>query len=302
MTQMRMYVIGAGGMLGAFLVPYFESKDHEVMATDIDVNEQWLSRTDVRDFHAMHWDVSNFNPHVIINLAALTDLEYCDTHAGETIDTNCGGSANCAALAAKFDIPYVYISTAGIFDGKKEQYVDWDTPNPLCMYAKSKYWGELIAAAYDKGIVLRCGWQIGSCAKDKKFVNKIWKQIKAGVTELNVVTDKLGTPTYVKDFTLQIEKLLEGKHYGVFNAVCKGNASRYDVAVEIVKLLGLQDKVKVNAVGSDFWAKEYFAPRPASEKLITKRLDLNHLNVMRPWQEALAEYVNENPEYFKIGD
>ena len=297
---MRMYVIGAGGMLGAFLVPHFESRGHDVMATDIDVNEQWLKRTDVRDFHAMHWDISNFNPDAIINLAALTDLEYCDTHAGDTLDTNCGGSANCAALASKFDIPYVYISTAGIFDGKQERYVDWDTPNPLCMYAKSKYWGELIAGAYDKGITLRCGWQMGSCAKDKKFIGKIMKQLKAGAKELNVVTDKLGTPTYVKDFTLQIEKLLEGQHYGVWNAVCKGEASRHDVAVELVSLLGLQDKVKINIVDSSFWAKEYFAPRPASEKLITKRLDLDHINVMRPWQDALAEYVQENPEYFKL--
>jgi dTDP-4-dehydrorhamnose reductase len=297
---MRMYVVGAGGMLGAFLVPYFESKGHDVMATDIDVNEQWLSRTDVRDLHAMHWDISNFNPGVIINLAAMTDLEVCESHAGDALHTNAGGSANCAVLAAKFDIPYVYISTAGIFDGKQEDYSDLGIPHPLCIYAKGKYWGEMIAQTYEKHIVLRCGWQMGSCAKDKKFIGKVMKQLKAGATELNVVQDKLGTPTYVKDFTLQIEKLLETESYGVYNAVCKGSASRYDVAVELVKLLGLQEKIKVNIVDSTFWNKEYWVERPASEKLITSKLDKMRFNVMRPWQEALAEYVSENPEYFKV--
>jgi dTDP-4-dehydrorhamnose reductase len=297
---MNIYVIGAGGMLGAFLVPYFESKGHIVLAEDMYNTAEWVEIGDVRDYHRMHYVLSEFHPQVIINLAALTDLEYCETHAGDTIDTNTGGSANCAALASKFNIPYVYISTAGIFDGKQDHYVDWDTPNPLCVYAKTKYWGELIASAYDKGITLRCGWQMGSCKKDKKFIGKIMKQLKAGATELNVVTDKLGTPTYVKDFTLQIEKLLEGHHYGVWNAVCRGEASRYDVAVELLRLLGLQNKVKVNIVDSSFWAKEYFAPRPSSEKLVTKRLDLDHLNIMRPWQECLAEYVKENPGFFFV--
>ena len=288
-------------MLGAFLVPYFESKGHRVLATDIDVNESWLLHQDVRNYHRMHYTCSEFQPDVIINLAAMTDLEICETYAEDAISTNAGGSQNCTALAAKFGIPYVYISTAGIFDGKQEYYTDTDKPNPLCIYAKSKYWGELAALTYDKSIVLRCGWQCGSGPKDKKFVNKIWKQIKSGATELNVVEDRLGTPTYVKDFTLQIEKLLEGDHYGVWNAVCKGDASRYGVAVELIRLLGLQDEIKINIVDSSFFSKEYFAPRPASEKLITFKLDMYGLNVMRPWQECLKEYITETyKDYFTL--
>ena len=306
---MKMFVIGAGGMLGAALVPYFESKGHRVYAADIDLNADWLQPCDVRNYHDMHFDMHTFRPDVVINLAALTDLEQCETYAGDAIDTNAGGSANCAALAKKFDSTYVYISTAGIFDGTQDFYSDEDKPNPLCVYGQSKYWGELIAQTVPKHHVLRCGWQMGgaeaekgaSVSKDKKFIGKVMKQLKAGATELNVVTDKQGTPTYTKDFTKQIEKLMSEKTYGVYNAVCKGNASRYDVAVELVRLLGLQDKVKVNVVDSSFWAKEYYAIRPASEKLLTTKLDAEGLNVMRPWQECLQEYVVENPEYFKVG-
>jgi dTDP-4-dehydrorhamnose reductase len=311
MTQKEhILVFGAGGMLGHALVPYFESKGHRVLATDLVANhtrgiadpflEKWLEYCDVRDFHAMHYFCSEFHPTIIFNLAAMTDLEECESYTKQAIDTNTGGSANCAALAMKFDIPYVYISTAGIFSGRQEYYCDWDQPEPLCVYAKTKYWGELIAQTVPKHHVLRCGWQMGSGPHDKKLINKLWKQIKSGTTELNLVTDKQGTPTYVKDFSMQIEKLMETKSYGIFNSVCKGEASRYDVAVEFVRLLGLQDKIKINVVPSEFFAKEYFAPRPASEKLLTKRLDAQGLNVMRPWQEALAEYVTEYADYFKL--
>jgi dTDP-4-dehydrorhamnose reductase len=297
---MRIYVIGCAGMLGTYLYKHF-SEFHDVMAADIDCNEPWVRCTDVRSYHAMHFDLSEFHPQVIMNLAAMTDLEHCENRVDDAISTNTFGSANCAALAAKFDIPYVYISTAGIFDGKQEYYDDWSMPNPLCVYAKSKYWGELIAQSVDRHIVLRCGWQCGSGPKDKKFVNKVWKQIKAGATELNVVDDKLGTPTYVKDFTRQIEKLLFEKAYGTYNAVCKGSASRYDVAVEMLHILGLQDRVKINIVPSDFFNGEYFAPRPASEKLLTTKLDRLGLNVMRPWQECLREYLTEEyKEYFSL--
>jgi dTDP-4-dehydrorhamnose reductase len=301
-TQVKIYAIGAAGMLGAALVPYFESKGHDVMATDIDVNEPWIEYCDVASYHDMHQDMSYFKPTHVLNLAAKTDLEYCETHYGDAISTNAGGSANCVALAKKFNAVYVYISTAGIFDGTKEYYSDEDKPNPLCAYGQTKYWGELIAQAAPKHIVLRCGWQMGGAAsgKDKKFVSKIMKQLKAGATELNVVTDKQGTPTYTKDFTKQIEKLVETQSYGVWNAVCQGDASRYDVAVELVHLLWLQDKVRINVVDSSFFKDEYFAERPASEKMLTTKLDNAGLNVMRHWKECLREYVAENPEYFKV--
>ena len=293
---MKILVLGCGGMLGDYVYKHFTAEGYNVLATDIALTSPWVEELDVRDYHAMHYVASEFQPNIIMNLAAMTDLEECESYAGNAINTNAGGSANCAALAMKLDIPYVYISTAGIFDGKKEYYTDTDQPNPLCVYAKSKYWAELIAQTVPKHIVLRCGWQMGSGPKDKKFIQKIWKQVKAGATELNVVTDKQGTPTYVKDFTRQIDKLLKEKSYGVFNSVGRGEASRYDVAVEFIRLLGLD--VKVNVVPSSFWAEEYSAPRPASEKLVTTKLNTLGLNVMRPWKESLAEYVSEYREYF----
>jgi dTDP-4-dehydrorhamnose reductase len=284
-------------MLGDALYEHF-SEDHVVLATDLIESEPWLEQLDVRDYHRMHYVASEFRPNVIMNLAAMTDLEKCESSVQEAVDTNTGGSCNCALLASKLGATYVYISTAGIFDGAKEYYDDFDDPNPTSVYGKTKYWGELAASTVPNHVVLRCGWQMGSGNKDKKFIGKIMKQLKGGASDLNVVKDKQGTPTYVRDFTRQIDKMLEQCAYGVWNAVGQGEASRYDVAVELVRLLNLN--INVNVVPSSFWAKEYSAPRPPSEKLITTKLNAAGLNVMRPWRESLSEYVAEYEEFFKL--
>jgi dTDP-4-dehydrorhamnose reductase len=191
------------------------------------------------------------------------------------------------------DIPLLYISTAGIFDGKQDVYDDWDMPNPLGHYARSKYAGEVFVTQHARRyLVCRAGWMMGSGPrKDKKFIQKIMKQLKDGRTELNVVTDKLGTPTYTHDFARGVKRLLEAEYWGLYNMVCDGLTSRFDVAAELLSILGLADQVKMSAVPSSFFAKEYFAARPDSERLINRKLELRKMNVMRDWKVALREYL-----------
>ncbi|MCC7384168.1 MAG: SDR family oxidoreductase [Deltaproteobacteria bacterium] len=265
----------------------------QVMATDIDVNESWLSYADVRDYKAMLASIKSFAPNVIINLAALTDLELCEREAENAWLTNALGAENLGLIANELDVPYVYISTAGIFGGEKEYYTDFDAPNPLGYYAKSKAYGEAwVLRTVRKHFVFRAGWMMGGGRrKDKKFINKIYKQIAAGAKELNVVDDKLGTPTYTVDFAHGIQRLLESDLHGLYNQVCGGSSSRYDVALALVDELGLSGEVRVNKVDSSFFAAEYFAPRPASEKLVNTKLNARGLNVMRDWRVCLSEYA-----------
>lgn len=288
----RVYIAGCGGMLGAAVYRQFADRC-QVRATDIDLNETWLSHADVRDFHQMERSVSEFGPDVLINLAALTDLEYCEREVENAWLTNSLGAENCGLVARRLDIPYVYISTAGIFGGEQELYSDFDQPNPLGYYAKSKYEGEQwVRRSLPKHFVIRAGWMMGGGpTKDKKFINKIFRQIQAGKTVLKVVDDKLGTPTYTVDFARGIQRLLESELYGLYNQVCSGSCSRYDVAVELIRLLGLEGRVSVEKVSSDYFKEEYFAPRPASEKLLNTKLDARKLNVMRDWKVCLAEYA-----------
>jgi dTDP-4-dehydrorhamnose reductase len=290
----RIYIAGCGGMLGQSVYRTF-SDIGTVKATDIDLNESWLEYADVRDYCGIEESIKSFMPDLVINLAAKTDMEECEREQKNAWLTNALGAENMALLAVELGVPYIYISTAGIFGGEKELFNDFDEPNPLSIYARSKYAGEIFTRQYvRKHYVVRAGWMMGGGPhKDKKFINKIYRQIADGATELNVVDDKLGTPTFTCEFANGLLKLVKSDQYGVYNQVCGGSCSRYDVAVEFVRLLGLAEKIKINKVSSDFFSQEYFAPRPHSEKLITMKLDARGLNVMRDWRTCLQEYSKE---------
>jgi len=288
----RIYIAGCGGMLGEAFYRQFKD-EYEIKCTDKDVNEEWLSFLDFRDFEAYKKDVLDFNPDYLFHLGAYTDLEFCEQNPDETYITNTLAVENAVYIANDLDIPLLYISTAGIFDGKKNCYDDWDTPNPLGVYARSKYMGErFVIENARRYLVCRAGWMMGSGPKkDKKFIQKLMKQIKDGKKELFIVDDKDGTPTYTHDFAKTVKELIKNEYWGLYNCVCGGQTSRLEVAQELLKILGKENEIKITTVSSDFFKEVYFAERPASERLITKKLDLRGVNQMRDWKVALKEYI-----------
>jgi dTDP-4-dehydrorhamnose reductase len=236
----KIYIAGCGGMLGEAFYKQF-SIDYELKCTDKDVNESWLSFLDFRDFDAYKKDVTEYKPDYLFHLGAYTDLEYCEQNIDDTYNTNAISVENAVFIANELDIPLLYISTAGIFDGKKSLYDEWDIPNPLGHYARAKYAGErFVIENARRYLVCRAGWMMGSGpAKDKKFIQKIMKQLKNGQKELYVVNDKDGTPTYTHDFARNVKILLQKEYWGLYNMVCGGETSRLEVATEMVKLLGM---------------------------------------------------------------
>jgi dTDP-4-dehydrorhamnose reductase len=187
----------------------------------------------------------------------------------------------------------VYISTGGVFDGEKaEPYTEFDAPAPRNVYGHAKLAGErLVRQHLRKYFIVRAGWMIGGGpAVDKKFVGKILHLIREGTPELQVVNDKFGSPTFAKDFAASLSKIAATGVYGLYHRVNGGGAvSRYDIALEIVRLV--KAKTKVTPVPSSAFPLP--APRARSEALRNFRLDLMGLNDARPWKEALAEYVAE---------
>ena len=281
-------------MLGEAFYKQFRS-DFDLKCSDIDVNEKWLSFLDFRDFNAYKKDVEDFNPDYLFHIGAYTNLEFCEKNIDDTYNTNTLSVENAVIIANNLNIPILYISTAGIFDGKKELYDDWDLPNPLGIYARSKYMGErYVCENADRYLVCRAGWMMGSGPKkDKKFINKLMKQLKDGTKELYIVDDKDGTPTYTHDFAKNVKLLLEKKYWGLYNLVCGGQTSRLEVTNELLRLLKLNGKIKVNPVKSEYFKEIYFAERPPNERLVNKKLDLRNLNIMQDWKIALKEYVKD---------
>ena len=290
----KIYISGCGGMLGKAFYDHFKI-NNQLKCSDIDTNETWLEYLDIRDREKYFKEVITFKPDYLFHLGAFTSLEECEKETSNAYDTNALSVENATAIANQLNIPLLYISTAGIFDGKKDNYDDWDIPNPLGHYARSKYIGELHVKENAKFfLICRAGWMMGGGPKkDKKFVQKILTQINMGEKKLNIVNDKFGTPTYTKDFAKNVDLILHSQLWGLYNLVCDGVTSREDVTKHILKILKLNNKIKINLVESTFFNKEYFAPRPYSERLINRKLNLRGLNVMRDWKLCLEEYLNE---------
>jgi len=286
-------VFGANGMLGTTLRQLVDTN------TFILTDKDNIEFCDIRDFKNSKKIVEKYNPDIILNFAALVDLEYCEENKDDCYLTNTIAAINLFNLAKDRNIPYIFISTAGIFGNDKDYYTEEDIPNPLSTYGKSKYYVEelMLNQDYKKYWIFRAGWMMGGGPNfDKKFVNKIMTQIKNGAKELFVVDDKLGVPTYTKDFAKSILKHIDNDlPYGLYNMVSLGEASRYDTALEINNFLNLN--LTINKVDSNYFSKDYFATRPHSEKLINKALNDLDRNYMRDWKVCLHEYLNE---YIKL--
>lgn len=290
----KIYMAGVGGMLGEAFHEVF-NKEYLLKCTDIDVNEDWLSFLDFRDLESYKNDVLDFKPDYLFHIGAHTSLEYCEDNPEDAYLTNTLAVENAVYISNLLDIPLLYISTAGIFDGKKDIYDDWDLPNPLGVYGRSKFMGERYVLENAKHfLVCRAGWMMGSGpTKDKKFIQKIMSQIKAGKRSLNIVNDKDGTPTYTIDFARNCKALLNNEYWGLYNMVCGGETSRLEVTKELLNILGLSDEITINEVNSEHFAKEYHAKRPPNERLTNSKLNLRNINLMRDWKCALKEYIKD---------
>ncbi len=292
----RVFIAGAGGMLGRSVYEKLRDVADQVMPSDVQPTDPWIVPADVRDRPALLAIIEKLRPQIIINLAALTDLEYCEMHQDEAWLTNAVGSQNLAQIASDLGATYVYVSTAGVFDGSKETYDEQDSPAPINVYGRTKLEGELFAQTLaTHHYVLRCGWMMGGGRKDKKFISLLWRQVLAGTKSLYVVRDKHGSPTYTHDFARLMLWVLSNRcPFGVYHLASSGKASRLEVAAELLRLTGRTD-VALQAVDSEHMRPTYFAHRPENEVLVSRKV-----TGLRGWRECLADYVSTD-EFREIG-
>jgi len=296
----RILVTGAGGMLGSALVPALVEAGHSVTATDkrTDEPKPWgpngplLGRLDVRSRADVTAWCARVEPEFVVHLAAETDLETCEADPDTAFLTNALGTKHVVLASQDLGVPVAYVSTAGVFDGRKEApYIEYDQPAPINVYGSSKLEGERYVQSFtDRFYIVRAGWMVGGGAKDHKFVAKILNQLRDGATTIYAVGDKFGTPTYAPDFARCFCELIDTGSYGLYHMACEGMGSRYDVAEKILEAIGRTD-VELVKVDSDFFKDRFWAPRPRSEIMRNLVLELQGLNRMRPWPIAIAEYL-----------
>ncbi|MFH1641481.1 MAG: dTDP-4-dehydrorhamnose reductase [Nanoarchaeota archaeon] len=275
-------VTGAMGMVGSYVKEIFN--DEAIILTD-------LPEMDVRKKEIVVNLAKKYNPKIILHLAAETDVDKCEEDPDHAFRSNTMGVLNVALACQAIGAEMVYISTGGIFNGKLGQiHTEFDLPNPLNVYSKAKYEGErIVMGLLNKFYIFRAGWMIGGGAqKDKKFVGKILELCKTR-KELEIVNDKFGSPTFAKDFVRGVKKIIKTGNYGLYHLVNTGACTRYDIALEIIKLLKLE--VKIKPVSSDRFPLP--APRAESEAMRNYKLDLLGINPMPGWKEGLAEYLRD---------
>jgi dTDP-4-dehydrorhamnose reductase len=297
MTKSRVLVTGAGGMLGSDLVPTLRAHGYLSLPTDL-IQTPGIRLLDVRDYAAVKRTISRCKPSYVLHLAAETDVEKCEANPDHANLTNVIGTENLAIVCRDRNIPLVYIGTSGVFDGRKvnqdgahEAYTEFDDPHPINVYGMSKYQGEkTVTQTCKKYLIVRAGWMIGGLERDKKFVGKILAQLRSNPKKIYAVNDRAGSPTYTLDFANALLFLIESDFSGLYHAASTDAGTRYEVAKQILEILGRTD-VKLISVSSNFFKNSYPAPRAASQSLRNYKLELRGIQIMPPWQTALKNYL-----------
>lgn len=283
---MKVAIIGATGQLGSDVVEVLREDDFfEVIPlthADVDV-------TDVESLNLL----KELKPDVIINTAGYVRADDAELYPEKAFQVNAIGALDVAKIANEIDAVNVYISSDYVFDGTKgEPYTEEDVPNPISVYGVSKYSGEIFTRNYSKKyFIIRVAGlygKTGSHSKGGNFVDWIVEKALRG-EELNVVDDQFTSPTYTKDVARTLKEFLKLKPaFGTYHMVNEGYCSWYEFAKTIFEILGWNVEVKPIKLCE----LNRLARRPRFSALKNTKLEKLGLR-MRPWKEALNEYLKE---------
>ncbi len=274
----RMKITGAGGMLGSDLVERL-SGEHEVVGAaheDLDVADP--SKT--KSF------IAEVKPDLVLHAAAYTDVDGCESDPDRAYAVNALGAQNVALGCQLAGARMLYFSTDYVFDGSSQRpYIEWDQPKPLSVYGLSKYAGErAVAHLLDRYYIVRLAWLYGE--RGKNFVKTMLRLgDERGAVE--VVTDQVGSPTYAKDVAEGVARLIATENFGIYHMVNSGQCSWFEFAAEIFRLAGKD--VEVRPIKTAKLGRP--APRPRYSALRNFALEKTIGNPMRPWREALADFL-----------
>ena len=278
---MKILITGANGQLGRELTKQYSERNEELILTDV-------AELDITDTKQVYKFVENTKPDVIINCAAYTAVDKCETDTDIAYKINTLGPRNLAMAANSIGAEIVQVSTDYVFDGIKNSLLtEFDEPNPQTVYGLTKLQGEKVVKELNpKHYIIRTAWLYGD---GNNFVRTMLKLSQTNPS-LKVVNDQHGTPTSTVDLSKVIIKLVDEKNYGLFHCTCKGECTWYDLTKEIFRLSGIN--TEVIACTTDEFPRP--AKRPEFSVLRNYMLELTTGDITRTWQEALEEYLKSN--------
>ena len=284
---MKILVTGVKGQLGYDCVKELTKRGYtDILGIDIE-NLDITNETKVLDF------ITNYKPNVVMHNAAYTAVDKAELNYDDCYKVNVLGTKYIAEACKNTNAKMIYISTDYVFDGTKDGlYEVNDKTNPISVYGKTKLEGELVVKSLiDKYFIVRISWVFG--INGNNFIKTMLRLANLGKSELNVVDDQIGSPTYTADLAVLLCDMLETDKYGIYHATNEGYCSWYEFAKKIFELSNIDMKVNPVSTKTYLTMVKQQAKRPMNSKMSKISLDKENFNRLPSWKDALERYLKE---------
>ena len=277
----KLIITGCNGQLGRAVNELLkDNAEYECVNTDV-------AELDITDMDAVNALFEEVKPYAVINCAAYTAVDKCETDKDNAYRINAIGPRNLSIAATKYDAKMVHVSTDYVFPGDGTvPYTEFDTTGPQSAYGATKLAGEHFVQQFaTKYFIIRTAWLYG----DGNNFARTMLRLSETHDKVRVVNDQFGTPTSAKELAKAILYLLPTENYGLFHGTCEGSCSWADFAAEVFRLAGLPTKVE------GISTEEYGSPtkRPAYSILENKMFKLTTDFMFVDWKDAIAEYMKD---------
>lgn len=275
---MRILIFGGTGLLGTDIAKVLKEENDIIALGSADV--------DISDLEAVTHSITTHKPQLVINCAAISDVDKCEENEKLAYKVNAIGPKNIAIGCNKIKTKLIHISTDYVFDGSKtDSYTEFDKPNPINIYGKTKLAGEeFIKMISSNFIIIRTAWLFGEGRNH--FVDYVIKSLHNG-DEIIAVKDMVSSPTFSYDVAEMMKELIESNEVGIFHICNKGYCSRVELVEEIEKIL--KKYTNVTVVNQSQWKRP--AKRPFFSALRNYHLELINKDKMSGWRDALKRYI-----------
>jgi dTDP-4-dehydrorhamnose reductase len=286
---MKIVIMGAGGRLGAALMREYRSQfdlvgfDHHAL--------------DLADTEQLREKIGTLDANLVINCAALTNVDYCETHREEAFLINAQAPGLLAEICRDKDAKLIHFSTDYVFDGeKREPYTEEDRANPISVYGDSKLAGEKnVLAAQGRHLVVRVSWVFGP--DRPSFIDGMIHRAQES-EEVDAVADKFSTPTYTRDIAGMLPRFFDGNaEGGILHFANAGECSWQEYAqwaLDCCHEAGLPLKTKTVGARKLTDMANWIARRPVYSVLSSAKYTKLTGRSPRPWREAVADYIRRS--------
>lgn len=288
-NKLRVLVTGVRGQLGYDVVKELARRGLEPVGVG-------REEMDITDAVAVERVITEAKVQAVIHCAAYNAVDKAEEDVDNCRKGNVDGAQNIASVCKKLDIKMLYVSTDYVFDGSGNRaWTTEDMPNPLSVYAKSKYDAELaVQELLSKFFIVRISWAFG--INGNNFV-KTMLRLAETRDSLSVVNDQIGSPTFTEDLAVLLVDMIQTEKYGIYHATNEGECSWYEFACEIFRVAGKKMTV-MPVTTAEYGAK---AARPLNSRLSKDKLEENGFNRLPHWQNALERYLTQLGEMKKKG-